>query len=451
VGVTITILGILTLAFFVLTAVFFGKYNSMKSEFDRVQSDAEKFVKPGERNDAAVLAMAADAKKEGKSLTGYLRTRVGTMMKSMTGVEGTTFDDLARKQQDAVGSDSSPLLAIIVSKSDEITSLKGDVANAEKARNASAEELTRVKGQVGETQKALIDENGRLKKQIEGYEGEIQTYRAGLATAESKMTESIRGIEASSDERAKRDQGKISDLERENLVLVDQVAKLRGERRKELLSAQSEESLVDGTIIGLVPGRNEVAISLGSKQKVPLGLSFAVYGDSRQIKPNERTGEYARGKATLEVISVGEDTSICRITSETKGAPVVRGDVLANAVYDPSKVYKFVVFGNFDAGGDGISTPSERADMVALIEAWGGKAQDDLSGDVDFVVLGEKPVLPPKPGPDVPIEVVQQYVRVEREVARYDELFRSAQASGVPVLNQNRLFTLIGKTPAGRR
>ena len=56
------------------------------------------------------------------------------------------------------------------------------------------------------------------------------------------------------------------------------------------------------------------------------------------------------------MINVGDTASTCRVTSEVKGNPVVKGDVIANAIYDPNKQYKFVAFGNFDTNRDGLVT-----------------------------------------------------------------------------------------------
>jgi hypothetical protein len=83
-----------------------------------------------------------------------------------------------------------------------------------------------------------------------------------------------------------------------------------------------------------------------------------------------------------------------------------------------------------------------------MIKAWGGTLSDDLSGDVDFLVMGSKPILPPRPDGSAPLEVALEFQRRFREVERYDALARQAVATGVPVLNENRLYTLIGKTPA---
>jgi len=66
-------------------------------------------------------------------------------------------------------------------------------------------------------------------------------------------------------------------------------------------------------------------------------------------------------------------------------------------------------------------------------------------------VLGARPVLPPRPGVDQPVEVVQEDVRLERAVNRYDEGLKQATAMGLPVLNENRFYTLTGQKPVSRK
>lgn len=445
VGITITLLGMSTAALFVTTAMYLAKYNSTNEALKAASQDTDKFIRGGEKNEAKVATLLTEAKKDGKSLVGYLTSRVGSIMGRVTGVENSSFDEFEAKIKEHMKEDASPLLTVIQNRDEQIATLKGDVEAADKAKADAAAELTRVRASVSETQKTLVAENDRLKKQVEGYESEIKGYREGLASAEDKMRDAVRGLETDYNSRVKKAEGKISGLERENLTLVELVSKLRGEQSKAVLAAQAEEALVDGQIIAVSPNGREASINLGVKQKLQLGMTFAVYADGKQIKIDDKTSEYKRGKATLEVINVGDEIATCRITSETKGQPVVKGDVIANAVYDPKKVYKFVVFGNFDTNGDGTATPGERNDMITMVESWGGKVVNELAGDVDFLVLGERPVLPPKPGPDVPFEIVQNYVKIEQEANKYDEYYKSAQATSVPILNQNRFSTLIGR------
>ncbi len=46
-----------------------------------------------------------------------------------------------------------------------------------------------------------------------------------------------------------------------------------------------------------------------------------------------------------------------------------------------------------------------------------------------------------------PVEVVEEFLRRKRVIERYDRLFESAQTTAIPVLNENRLRTLIGDFP----
>ena len=445
VGVAITLLSVSTLGLFVAFAIFFGKYNSQKEEFGKLKTETDQFIKLNERQDAGIQALVADARKSNKSLVTYLQAQTGSVMKATTGVDSTKFGEFDQKVKDALGGEGGSLVAALASRSEQIKALTEESKKSDEARKAAVDELEKTRAQVEATQKALTDENNKLKTTIAGYEGELKNYREGLDSAATKMTDSIKTLEADAAARVKTLEAKIASLERENLVIVEQLAKLRGQQSTEILKAQSEEALVDARIVGVSPDGKQVVIDVGSKQKVPLGITFAVYSEAKQIRVDDRTGEYKRGKATIEVINVGNDTATCRVNTETKGSPVVKGDVIANAVYDPAKTYKFVIFGNFDTNGDGVATPLEKSDVVAMVEGWGGKVVPELAGDVDFLILGEKPVLPPKPSDGSPFEVVQQYMSMQQEVGKYDELYKSAQSTSVPILNQNRFSTLIGR------
>jgi len=197
-------------------------------------------------------------------------------------------------------------------------------------------------------------------------------------------------------------------------------------------------------VLAVVDADGTVYINRGRNDRIVLGMSFEVYGDASQIK-RTADGDYSRGKASLEVIRLDDNSATCRVTRATRGNPVTKGDVIANALYDPHKTYSFLVFGNFDADRDGRSTPTEAGEVKAIITGWGGRLADSLSGDVDFLVLGTRPVVPPQPPADAPTALLQEFIR-QRNIAReYDRLFEQAAATSIPVLNENRLRTLIGR------
>jgi hypothetical protein len=84
---------------------------------------------------------------------------------------------------------------------------------------------------------------------------------------------------------------------------------------------------------------------------------------------------------------------------------------------------------------------------VAIIERWGGEVIEEITGDLDFLVLGRKPNEPLQPAPNAPRAVYDEYLRQQNRVERYEQLFDEATASSIPVLNENRLRTLIGELP----
>ena len=272
----------------------------------------------------------------------------------------------------------------------------------------------------------------------------MERYRDDLNQAKADMDERVSRIQDSADSREAALRADIDTLQRDKVLNQALITRLQDELKGKRVSSQDEYALVDGEIISVDPAARTAVISRGRRDKIVLGMTFAVYAEATAIRPDPQSGEYPAGKATIEIIKIDERTATARILRETRGNPVVRGDVIANAVYDPRKTYKFMVYGNFDADGDGRATFEEQANIRARIEAWGGQVLSELTGDTDFLVLGEPPVLPPEPPGNAPIEVINFYVAIRRQAERYNALFNQAQSTSIPVLNQNRLFTLTG-------
>ncbi len=262
-----------------------------------------------------------------------------------------------------------------------------------------------------------------------------------------EMHDRVICIQTAASDEPGRLRSTIAEQRSELTVLKTQLARLRGEGGTDRVAGVPEESLVDATVSRVDPVAREVVLSIGRGQKVILGMTFAIYSYATDIRPDPLTGVYPLGKAVVEVTRVNDGFSMARIIEESRGNPIIKGDVAANAVYDPNKTYKFMVYGNFDLNADGVATPLEGEDLKALIQRWGGDLAAEITGDLDFVVLGGKPVLGPEPPTGSPVEVVEEFLRRKRVIERYDRLFESAQTTAIPVLNENRLRTLIGDFP----
>jgi hypothetical protein len=448
-GITIVLLAVGALGLFVAFAIFYGKYSDARQSLEQYKKDNEAIVKAGEVNRDDVRGLMNEARSSGKSLVSYLAENRDALMLHTTGDKRDTLATLDEKLKGVEGADQ-PLLTMIRSRDAAIAGLKTESEQATAARDAAradlTNELSRIK-QIEDGHRATLTQ---LNSEIGRYKDEIEQYRKGADDYKSATQAQFDTAKSEWNENEKRMTDQVARLTEQKLILEAQIAKLRNDRSSQLFRGQDEAALVDGGVISINEGERTVAINLGRRQKVVLGMSFAVYSSAQAIKPDD-AGVYSPGKATLEVINVGESSSTCRVTSEMRGNPVIRGDVVANAVYDPNKVYKFVVYGSFDSDRDGVATPVEKDGLEAMIRAWGGDVVGDVQGDVDFVVLGERPSLPPKPSEDAALALQLEYRNRVAEVEKYDTLFRAGASTGVPVLNENRLYTLIGKTPAASR
>lgn len=442
--VTVSVLGVLALALFVLTVVFYGNYQGAKRELDANVAQTSDFVRPDEKERDDVRAIRQAAGEARKSVVGYLQESMQTSMRRVTGSQRDSVKDLEKRLEEIPGAEGSSLLQVVQDLSANVTRLTGELAQADADRQRALEDLANESERVARMQDSHNTAVAALNAEIGTYKSEVDSYRDGINDTRKDMDARVERLLTDRRDTEAQLSERIRQLQDQNLVLQNQVAQLRGEKNKDILRPEDEYALVDGQIAGIDSAAGRVFINLGRDQKVRLGMTFAVYASATEIRPDAE-GIYPRGKGSIEIIAVDESSSTARVLSESGGNPVVKGDVIANAVYDPAKSYKFVVWGNFDADRDGRSSPQEKMDIEAMIMAWGGEVVEELTGDVDFLVLGERPVLPPPPRPGSPIEIMQEYIRLDRTVQRYNDLFNQGTATGMPVLNENRLYTLIGR------
>ena len=265
----------------------------------------------------------------------------------------------------------------------------------------------------------------------------INEYKKVVDGSKQKLTDEAAAKEATM-------QADLDKYQRDSVLDKALITRIQGELKGKRFVGESEYALADAQIIGLNSSDSTATINVGRKDKLRISMTFEVYSDAGSIRPDDKTGEYPAGKASVEVVNMDERSATVRILREKRGNPIVRGDVLANAVYDPKKVYKFVIYGSFDANRDGRATLQEADDWQAKITGWGGNVLPDLSGETDYLVLGDRPVLPPEPAATAPVEAVEEWLRLKQAAERFDQLFKRASETSIPILNENRLRTLIG-------
>lgn len=444
VGIAVTLLGIATLGLFVTTIIMWSQANAQRKRADEQEQRTAEFVREDERQQDRVVRLKEQAKQARKSLVGHLIDTQGDIMQRVTGAKTDSLADITAAGKFGPAAENQSLLALHRGAQSEIESLRGQLtqarADAERARQDQENEAKRV---------ASIDENQRttlaaLSAEVDKYKKEVDDLRASINEYRAKSDERVQRINDEAGAKEASLQGDIDRLQREAVLDKGLIQRMQGELKGKRFEGASEYSLVDAQVIGLNSVDNSATINIGRNDKLRVGMTFEVYPDAAAIRPDASTGEYPFGKASVEVVDMDENSARVRILREKRGNPVVRGDVLANAVYDPKKIYKFVIFGNFDANRDGRATIQESDIWRARISDWGGKVLPELSGEVDYLILGDRPPVPPEPSSTAPVEVVEEWIRVKQASQRYDELFKRASETSIPILNENRLRTLIG-------
>ncbi len=446
VAVTITILGAMSLGLFVTTMIFYGNAQSAKSDLEAANEANKSFVSSQEREHAAIRAIRDEASRERKTVVGFLATNKSELMKIITGEASMSMAELRERLANIEGAEGSSLIGLIELKNDQIATLDTQLAAAEAERRAAQAAARAEADRVATIEGDFNNAAANMQSEVQVYADSNKQLSEGFAAIEQRRIDQMESQRSDFTSRQQQMQAAVDELIQENIVLQDQISRLLGEGGVDRPMPLNEEALVDGTI-NQVNSDNEVVISIGRNKKAILGMTFAIYDDATDIRVDTQTGEYPPGKAVVEIVRVEDTFSRARVISSSQGNPIVRGDVIANAIYDPTKTYKFVVDGLFDIDGDGVASRFERETLEALIEQWGGILVPEISGDTDFVVLGEKPVLPPQPTVGAPVATIQEYVRLQQEIQRYDDLMNKAELTSMPLLNANRLQTLIGDFP----
>jgi hypothetical protein len=439
--VFVGLLGVATVGLFVTSVVFFAKTNRLTNELAAARSDQQFVINPDQR--AQFEASIKEAQSKRTTLVGLMNDRMGETMRRVVGSDRATLDQLDKQLQAFDGADTSPVMTLLSNMQSQIDGLTRERDQARAASERAQADLTSEVEARQRAQQQFEQSLAAANAELGQYQAEVESYRGNMTSTISANNERVEEIRRDSADRTALLADQLERAREEALILKGQVDSLRAERSQDLLRPQDEAALVDGRVVSVNSGANEVFIDLTTSDRVVLGMSFEIYDDASQIRADE-TGAYPRGKATGEVIRVGDTSSVVRLVRTSRGNPVVGGDVLANAVYDPKKSYKFVVFGAFDTDRDGVPTQREAENIRAIVRNWGGVVQDDIVGDTDFLVLGDRPAVPPQPPIDAPYAVVQEYARLERASREYDRLFEVALQTGIPVLNQNRLYTLTG-------
>jgi hypothetical protein len=341
-------------------------------------------------------------------------------------------------------------LADLRSKVDQMTADKAGmeklVADAQADAKQAREQAKQASTSAQAASKGVSDTLGEYKSKTDEYGTKVETTVTEVRQAQADADARVRTAE-------EKHQREIDEASSRNAELSTRLAELEKTADQYRMKPVNAASLADGRVIDVGGPEGEIYLSIGSKQRVQPGMTFEVYDSVNAIKFDSATNELAPGKARVVILKTSENTSTAKIVPDAAGdraaakrlqKPIVRDDVIANAMYSPDYRYKFMVHGKFDFDGDGVATAAEADYIRGRIKAWGGEVVegDKLRGDVDFIVMGKQPPQPPEPPADADTDTYTAYRESRKAYDLYRSLFDEAKTARVPVLNWNRMQVL---------
>jgi predicted nucleic acid-binding Zn-ribbon protein len=273
-----------------------------------------------------------------------------------------------------------------------------------------------------------------------------QSYNQLRDLMEKKSDEQTKALLQQRDEAInEKNKTKQEQLETLNNLSITQTRLQDALGKLEVLKPKPKEDVAayhpDGHIITVDIQSNVVFIDIGSDSKVYPGLTFAVYDRSAPI-PTDGTS-----KGEIEVFDVSQNTATARIINSSKRNPVAEGDIIVNLIWDSKAVNTFVIAGDFDFNGDGHIDTDAKTKIAQLVENWGGKIEENVTIDTDYVILGSQPEQKKKPTLDE-IEADplanQKYEDSAKAIEKYNEVKTQAKDLYIPVFNLKRFLNFTG-------
>jgi len=338
-----------------------------------------------------------------------------------------------RNIESALMSTVRQLRTDLESANDEIQQLEQQLAEARQQQQQLQEE----KAQLA---KKFKQGRQQMQQQLDQRAGQVDDLQEKLSQMEQQLSQQM--------DQARQDlRDQIAELEEENEQLTQEKEELQG-RIQDLLeepgagSQRANVAEADGRIVSLISGQDKAYLNLGSKDGLMLGTTFEIFASDELVKLEG--DRLPRGKATVEVLEVNEGSSIVRAVRRERGATLREGDAAVNLVYHPDQQLVFHVFGRFDVNGDGQATEEERRRIESMIRQWGGRVSNELSYEVDFLVLGQRTTMDGVSQDLSQAEQEAQQQARKKMLQQHQELAKQARDLSIPVLNQNRFLSLVG-------
>jgi hypothetical protein len=443
--VALVVFVVTTVFCLVFMIVFYAGKNETATKLAEAQAELKTFINTAQQQDDAVKQLKAAASNEGQSLYGFLMNRTGAITDLVgsprTADAKSIQGELGLRDGETAKTALTDLRRQLRAKTDEVASLNNRITELTKQATALREEVDVAKRDGQKLAEAV-------RSEFAGYDSAGRELVSQTEDARREMIRTIEELKSKHANAVGELQSEIDQLRASTAIIQSRNDVLVKKLEAMELKPQNAAELVDGRVIAIEGTDDQVFIDIGKRDRVVPGMTFEVFDDANAIAASDKTG---RGKASIQILRVADSTSTAKIIRQSTGRPVVKDDVIANAVFNPDYQFKFLVHGKFDVDGDGRPSDSEAQYLRSRILEWGGEIidGDTLVGDLDFLVLGMQPPMPPPLPQDATDAQLQASIEARNARETYDRLFKEAIDARIPVLNWNRFQVLTG-TVVGR-
>ncbi len=275
----------------------------------------------------------------------------------------------------------------------------------------------------------------QLQSSKETLENDIQKLKAESAAKQKELTASLdQSLEEIKSVNAKLEELKLK-TDGEKRELQNQVTTTDGQNKnlKNKINIYEKEVFdrPDGEITKVAANIQAVYINLGILDGLTVNRSFSVFDRS---VTNFESGQH---KATVEVVRVSDNQAEARITTEDPTNPILPGDYVLTATWDPGHPVPMALSGYFDMDGDGSSDTEKLIQMIkkngGVVVAWHddeGNIQGEINETVRYLVEGESP----ETGPGANTNVVRAM----------NTLRDQAESNTVQIIDLQKLLSRMG-------
>lgn len=430
-----------------LVIIYTGQADLL-NETARLQAANRRLISPAEEK---AIELIKGAQETGPTVAGLLEEARGQTAALATG-EGTDAAGAVRQKRDAILKAIRDDNVVPKAESFEDVSLHEALIwlyesfRAERELRLAAEDRAEQnEGQVAQFTEASAKQKADFDKRVQETVQQLAECDANRNTYRGERDKGVEKIEKDFAESRARNDLDLTKERQARKAAEDRLKDLQlrlasqQERFGELLIGPEKLSTArqaDGKILTAVPGDDVVYINLGRRAGMVLGLQFGVFSSLKGIP------EDGRGKAQIEVVSIGESSSECRIVGVAPSQVIVKEDLIANPVFDPNRPLTFVVMGEFDLDRDGILDRDGAGTLESLITTWGGQVSQEINPLTDFVVLGAAPKRP-----KAPAEGTAASATADPAVAawnQYNQVVERTRTLSVPTLTQDVFLNFLG-------